>query len=72
MKTTAKQAGRALIILSCIAYALPALAHSGEAAGFSGGITSGFLNPIYGWDHVIAMVAVCLWGAFLAAPAIWN
>lgn len=24
-----------------------------------------------GWDHVIAMVAVGLWGAFLGMPAIW-
>jgi urease accessory protein len=29
------------------------------------------LHPITGWDHVIAMVAVGLWGAFLGRPAIW-
>lgn len=32
---------------------------------------SGFTHPIFGWDHVIAMVAVGIWGAFLGAPAIW-
>src|SRR3546814_18852902 len=32
---------------------------------------SGFAHPILGWDHVVAMVAVGLWGAFLGAPAIW-
>ena len=32
---------------------------------------SGVLHPITGWDHVIAMVAVGLWGAFLGRPAIW-
>lgn len=44
-------------------------AHTGEAAG--GGFVTGFLHPILGWDHVAAMVAVGLWGAFLGAPAIW-
>jgi urease accessory protein len=29
------------------------------------------LHPLLGWDHVAAMVAVGLWGAFLGAPAIW-
>lgn len=32
---------------------------------------SGLLHPVLGWDHVVAMVAVGLWGAFLGAPAIW-
>jgi urease accessory protein len=32
---------------------------------------SGFLHPITGLDHLIAMVAVGLWGAQLGAPAIW-
>ena len=47
----------------------PALAHTGE--GYGGGFISGFTHPILGWDHVAAMVAVGLWGAFLGAPAIW-
>ncbi len=37
----------------------------------AGGFVSGFTHPILGWDHVVAMVAVGLWGAFLGAPAIW-
>jgi urease accessory protein len=49
--------------------ATAASAHTGEAAG--GGFVSGFLHPILGWDHVAAMVAVGLWGAFLGPPAIW-
>lgn len=49
--------------------ASPAFAHSG--AGYGGGFASGFLHPIVGWDHVAAMVAVGLWGAFLGAPSIW-
>jgi urease accessory protein len=46
-----------------------ALAHEGHVAG--GGFLTGFLHPILGWDHLAAMVAVGLWGAFLGAPAIW-
>jgi len=46
-----------------------ASAHTGE--GLSGGLISGFTHPILGWDHVVAMVAVGLWGAFLGKPAIW-
>ena len=42
-----------------------------EGTGITGGFFSGFMHPILGWDHVIAMVAVGLWGAFLGAPAIW-
>ncbi len=49
----------------------PALAHTEGAAGFGGGFLSGFTHPIFGWDHVVAMVAVGLWGAFLGSPAIW-
>lgn len=46
-----------------------AAAHTGESV--SGGLISGFTHPILGWDHVVAMVAVGLWGAFLGKPAIW-
>jgi urease accessory protein len=45
------------------------LAHTG--VGLEGGIVSGFAHPIRGWDHVAAMVAVGLWGAFLGRPALW-
>ena len=52
-----------------IAFATSASAH--ESTGLAGGFISGFLHPIFGWDHVAAMVAVGLWGAFLGNPAIW-
>jgi urease accessory protein len=42
-----------------------------EGGGITGGFISGFAHPVNGWDHVIAMVAVGLWGAFLGTPAIW-
>ena len=61
-------AGALVAILICV---LPqsALAHS--EVGVAGGAISGFLHPLSGLDHVVAMVAVGLWGAFLGAPAIW-
>jgi urease accessory protein len=40
-------------------------------AGVAGGLVSGFLHPIFGVDHMVAMVAVGLWGAQLGKPAIW-
>lgn len=39
--------------------------------GLAGGFGSGFAHPLFGPDHIAAMVAVGLWGAFLGAPAIW-
>ena len=52
-----------------IAYTSATAAH--EGAGITGGFISGFLHPVLGWDHVVAMVAVGLWGAFLGSPSIW-
>jgi urease accessory protein len=46
----------------------PAFAHTGSG---SGGFIGGFAHPVFGPDHVVAMVAVGLWGAFLGPPAIW-
>jgi len=47
----------------------PAFAH--DQAGVAGGLVSGLLHPTTGIDHLIAMVAVGIWGAQLGAPAIW-
>jgi urease accessory protein len=47
----------------------PALAHSGT--GLPGGFPSGFLHPLSGPDHLLAMVSVGLWGAFLGRPLIY-
>lgn len=57
---------------SLISLLLPtlALAHVGQG-DISGGFVAGFEHPILGLDHVVAMVAVGLWGAQLGPPAIW-
>ena len=46
-----------------------AFAHTeqGQAAGFS----TGLKHPWSGLDHVLAMIAVGLWGAQLGNPAMW-
>lgn len=48
--------------------ATPAFAHIGESVG---GFASGLLHPITGLDHVVAMVAVGLWGGILGGGAMW-
>lgn len=58
-----------LLPFASLALATPAFAH--EQAGVAGGLISGVLHPLTGADHLIAMVAVGLWGAQLGAPAIW-
>ena len=60
---------RCALVLSLLLVALPAMAHvqQGQAAGF----LTGLAHPVSGLDHVLAMVAVGLWGAQLGAPAIW-
>src|SRR5216683_703533 len=57
------------VAVAFLALAQPAFAH--EQAGVAGGLASGLLHPLTGIDHMIAMVAVGIWGAQLGAPAIW-
>jgi urease accessory protein len=58
-------------LLLCLLLFVPGLvfAHAPEGAG--GGFLTGFLHPIMGFDHLVAMVAVGLWGAFLGDRALW-
>lgn len=61
----------ALLFAALVTTALATAAQAHTGTGIIGGFSSGFLHPITGWDHVVAMVAVGLWGAFLGSPAIW-
>jgi urease accessory protein len=63
-----RRSTQALAVVAAF-WAQAALAHveQGEARG----LLSGLLHPVSGLDHVLAMVAVGLWGAQLGAPAIW-
>jgi urease accessory protein len=55
------------LLLATASSAASAHAESGQATG----LLTGLLHPVSGLDHVLAMVAVGLWGAQLGAPAIW-
>jgi len=50
-------------------YASSAEAHSGT--GLPGGVVQGFAHPFGGLDHLLAMISVGLWGAFLGRPLIY-
>jgi urease accessory protein len=60
-------AWRFLLVLLICPRVLSAHTPGGETLGF----VSGLLHPVSGLDHVLAMIAVGLWGAQLGAPAIW-
>jgi urease accessory protein len=50
---------------------LPSTASAHTQTGAMGGFLSGFTHPLTGLDHMVAMVAVGLWGAFLGGRAMW-
>jgi urease accessory protein len=50
---------------------IPASAYAHQEVGAASGFASGFLHPLSGTDHLVAMVAVGLWGGILGKPAVW-
>jgi urease accessory protein len=58
-----------LVFTALLVSAGVAEAHVGT--GGASGFVVGFFHPITGLDHVVAMIAVGLWGAQLGKPAIW-
>lgn len=70
VSTTSRNLLYALALLMVSGIPDVAMAHVDDP-GFAGGFVTGFTHPLFGWDHVLAMVAVGLWGAFLGTPAIW-
>jgi urease accessory protein len=60
--------------MSCLALASALYSGSAEAhvgTGLPGGVAEGFAHPFGGFDHLLAMVSVGLWGAFLRRPLIY-
>lgn len=47
-------------------------ANAHTETGAIGGFLSGFKHPLTGLDHMVAMLAVGLWGAFLGTRAMWT
>ena len=67
-----KQRGKSYATLSVTLLMLvPTLVLAHQEAGQVTGFVSGLEHPISGMDHVVAMIAVGLWGAVLGPPAIW-
>ena len=58
-------------LLAALWLLVPSVASAHQETGVIGGFMSGFLHPLTGLDHIVAMVAVGLWGAYLGAPAMW-
>lgn len=56
-------------IATAALFAGPTFPHDG--AGRTDGFAPGFLHPLLGVDHLLAMVAVGLWGAFLGRPLVF-
>src|SRR5690349_24680417 len=60
---------RALLALLLIAVPTAALAHTGH--GDTSGFVHGFMHPVGGLDHVLAMVAVGVFAFVLGGRALW-
>jgi urease accessory protein len=60
---------RIAIVLAALAWPAHAFAH--VEAGRAEGFLAGLHHPVSGLDHVLAMLAVGLWGAQLGMPAMW-
>ena len=58
-----------LLALGLIALPSAALAHTGH--GDAAGILHGFMHPVGGIDHVLAMVAVGIFAVVLGGRALW-
>ena len=57
------------LVLSTLLMLTPALAHTG--VGSTIGFANGFMHPVGGIDHVLAMVAVGLFAALPGGRALW-
>ncbi|MCE6950208.1 HupE/UreJ family protein [Cereibacter sphaeroides] len=51
------------------ALAAPAMAHTGH--GDASGLAHGFLHPMLGADHLLAMLGVGLWSGFALPRKVW-
>jgi urease accessory protein len=70
MKRLGAHRGKTLVAIATgLLFCDAASAHMGT--GLPGGFASGFMHPLSGFDHLLAMVSVGVWGAFLGRPLIY-
>jgi urease accessory protein len=54
-----------------VLFLAPTLAHAHTGAGDTHGFSHGFAHPLFGLDHLLAMIAVGLWAAQIGGRALW-
>jgi urease accessory protein len=59
------------ILASTLMFLFPSFGFTHVEQGQAGGFITGIEHPWSGLDHILAMVAVGLWGAQLGNPCIW-
>jgi urease accessory protein len=64
-----KLAARVILPATFAMAATPAFAHL--EPGEHGSFLAGFSHPLFGLDHILAMVAVGLWAAMIGGRAVW-
>ena len=67
--TVAKPVRQSLAVATAMLASVPAFAHTG--LGEAGGLLQGFVHPVAGLDHVLAMVLVGLLAWQLGGRALW-
>jgi urease accessory protein len=63
-----KQTGSSAFALA-LAFASPAFAHTGH--GEVAGLLAGLVHPVFGLDHLLAMVTVGLWAGLVGGRSLW-
>lgn len=57
--------------LAALVLSVPSYAYAHVEGGQATGLLTGLQHPWSGLDHVLAMIAVGIWGAQLGNPALW-
>lgn len=64
-------AARIGLLAACLWLLRPGEMLAHQAGGEASGFMAGLRHPVSGIDHILAMIAVGLWGAQLGPPAVW-
>ena len=59
-----------MALVTLVATTAPAFAHLNPEE--HGSLMAGFSHPLFGLDHILAMVAVGLWAAQIGGKALWG